>query len=79
MIAHCKRVLTRVRKPCPSHTVPTLWPILLVIEGLPRNRLADGDAEMLAHILVHLVHEEQHGKIERQMLVAEPGDAIEPF
>lgn len=48
-----------------------------MIESLPGNRLADGNAEMLAHILVHLIHEEHHGKVERQMLVAEPGDAIE--
>ena len=48
-----------------------------MIEGLPRNRFADGDAEMLAHVLVHLVNQEKHGEIERQMLVAEAGDAIE--
>ena len=39
--------------------------------------LADVYAEVLAHVPVHLVHEEQHGKIERQEAVAELGYAIE--
>ncbi len=52
---------------------------LALVERLPRNRLTNGDAEMLAHILVHLVDQEKHGEIERQILVAELGDAIETF
>ena len=33
--------------------------------------------KMLAHIAIHLVHKEYHGKIERQEAVAEVGYAIE--
>ena len=32
---------------------------------------------MLAHIPVHLDNQEQHGEIERQILVAKSGDAVE--
>lgn len=52
---------------------------LALIKSLPRNRFADGDAEMLAHIPVHLVNQKQHGEIERQILVAKSGDAVETF
>ena len=34
---------------------------------------------MLAHIPVHLVNQEQHGEIKRQILVAKSGDAVETF
>lgn len=76
MIANCRGFSLEFVNPV-LHILCPLCGRLAVIESLPGNRLADGDAEMLAHILVHLIHEEHHGKVERQMLVAESGDAIE--
>ncbi len=78
MIANCRGFSLEFVNPV-LHILCPLCGRLAVIESLPWNRLADGDAEMLAHILVHLVHQEHHGKVERQMLVAESGDAIEPL
>ena len=61
------------------HILRPLGSRLAVVESLPWNRLANRNTEMLAHVLIHLVYQEKHGEIERQMLVAETGYAIEPL
>ena len=39
----------------------------LVGEGLPRDWFAKADSEFLAHILVHLIDEIEHGEIELEI------------
>ena len=48
-----------------------------LVEGLPGDGLADGDAEGLVHVFVHLIDQEKHGQIERQALVGEVGQTVE--
>ena len=50
------------------HILRPLGSRLAVVESLPWNRLANRNTEMLAHVLIHLVYQKEHGEIKRQML-----------